>query len=67
MYISLTTSRTNGFRKWSDTHRPDNDDDDNSGGATPIAITEPPSDDIESSIQEPPNSPWLVPGTGSSF
>jgi hypothetical protein len=66
MYISLTTSRTDGFRKWSDTHRPDSNDDDNSGGATPIVITEPPCDDIEA-IQEPPDSPWLVPGTGSSF
>ena len=60
MYISLTTSSTNGFKRWSDTHRPD-DDDDFSGGVAPIAITEPPCDDIEA------HSPWLVPGTGSSF
>jgi len=66
MYISLTNSRTNGFKKWSDAHPPGNDDNDNSGGATPIAITAPPRSDSEA-IREPPHRPWLVPGAGSSF
>ena len=66
MYISLTSRRMNGFRRWSDEHRPSNDDDDNSGGATPIALTEPPSDEHEP-IWQPPHQPWHVPGTGSSF
>jgi hypothetical protein len=66
MYISLTSGRTNGFRHWSDAHPPSNDDDDNSGGATPIAVTEPPSDEHEP-IQEPSHQPWQVPGTGGSF
>ena len=66
MHISLNNSRTNGFKKWSDAHRPGNDDDDNSGGATPIAITEPPCRDGEEK-REPPHCPWLVPGAGSSF
>jgi len=52
MHISLTNSRANGFKKWSDANRPSNDDD-NPGGATPIAVTEPPADDREA-IEEPP-------------
>jgi hypothetical protein len=66
MYISLTNGRTQGWKKWSDAHRPDNDDDDNSGGATPIALTERPCDDREA-IKEAPHQPWLVPGVGTSF
>lgn len=66
MYISLNNSRANGFKKWSDAHRPGNDDDDNSGGATPIAITEPPSGEGEE-IREPSHRPWMVPGAGSSL
>jgi hypothetical protein len=41
MYISLADSLSYGFRKWADAHRPGNDDDP-SGGATPIAIAVPP-------------------------
>ena len=37
MYISLANSCTRGFKRWSNAHLPDNDDD-NSGGATPIAV-----------------------------
>jgi hypothetical protein len=65
MYISLTNGRTQGWKKWSDAHRPDNDDDDNSGGARPIALTEPPCDDREAI--RAPHQPWLVPGVGTSF
>jgi hypothetical protein len=65
MYISLANSRARGFRKWSDAIRPVNDDDDNSGGATPIAIAEPPEDDA--AIKEPPHQPWAVPGVGTSL
>jgi hypothetical protein len=66
VYISPTNSRANGFKKWSDAHPPGNDDNDNSGGATPIAITAPPSGNGEA-IWEPPHRPWLVSGSGSSF
>ena len=66
MYISLTNSRTQVLKKWSDAHRPGNDDDDNSGGATPIALTEPPCEDREAR-KELPHQPWLVPGVGTSF
>jgi hypothetical protein len=61
MYISLTNS---GFNKWSEDHRPSNDNDDNSGGATPIAIREPSSYEER---QEPPHHPWIIPGVGSAF
>jgi hypothetical protein len=64
MYISLTNSRTNGFAKWSTDHRASNDDD-NPGGAIPIAITKPPSD--REALEEAPHRPWGVPGVGGSF
>jgi hypothetical protein len=65
MYISLANSRAHGFRKWSDAIRPSNDDEDNSGGATPIAIAEPPEEDA--AIEEPSHQPWAVPGVGTSL
>jgi hypothetical protein len=65
MYISLANSQANGFKKWCDAHQPSNDDD-NPGGATPTAITEPPRDDCDV-IQEQPHYPWIVPGAGGSF
>jgi hypothetical protein len=67
MYISLAHSRTHGFMKWLDAHPPRNDDD-NPGGATPIAVVDPPSDDHETMEDAPaPHRPWRVPGVGSSF
>ena len=51
MYISLANSSTNGFEKWSDTHRPSDDDDRRE--LVPVTITEPPRDDREV-IEEPP-------------
>jgi hypothetical protein len=65
MYMSLVNSRMHGFKKFWDAHRPGNDDDDGSGGATPIALAEP-CDDGEVT-KEPPHRPWLVPGVGTSF
>jgi hypothetical protein len=64
MYISLADSRSNGFRKWSETHSPGSNDDDQPGGATPIAIAVPPIADAEVT---PEHRPWLIPGTGGSF
>jgi len=66
MYISLSNSRADGFKKWSDSHRPGNDDFDNSGGATPIAIAKPPGEDA-GAMKEPSHQPWLVPGVGGSL
>jgi hypothetical protein len=66
MYISLAESQANGFKKWWDAHQPSNDDD-SPGGATPIAITEPPCDDREVIQEQPQHRPWFVPGAGGSF
>ena len=68
MYISLTDSCANEFKKCSDALEPDNDND-NPGGATPIAVTEPPRDEHEAvqDIQDEPHRPWIVPGAGGSF
>jgi len=63
MPISLTTNR--GFKKWSKDHRPTNDNDDNSGGATPIAVRKPSSD--EEGIKEAVHRPWRIPGVGGVF
>lgn len=52
MQISLTSSQSNGFKKWSDAQRPGNDDD-SLGDTTPIPVNEPPADDREA-VQEPP-------------
>jgi hypothetical protein len=65
MYISVAYGRTHGFLKWLEAHRPGNDDDE-PGGATPIAIDEP-SDDGHEAMQAPPHQPWQVPGVGTSF
>jgi hypothetical protein len=61
MYISLTSR---GFNKSSKDHRPNNDNDDNTGGATPIAIRAPSSYEEE---QEATHRPWSIPGVGNAF
>jgi hypothetical protein len=66
MYISLSYSTTNGFKKWADAQRPGNKNDDGPDEAAPTNITEPPSDD-RAPIEVPPHQPWLVLGTGSLF
>jgi hypothetical protein len=65
MYISLTSSQTAGFKKWSDRFQPSNDDD-TPGGATPIAVIQPSRDGGEPR-GETMHRPWLVPGVGGSF
>jgi hypothetical protein len=65
MYISLANSRTKGFKKWSDSHHRGSNDDDQPGGATPIAVAVQPVDDAET--HEQAHRPWLVPGAGGSF
>jgi hypothetical protein len=65
MYISLMNSLSSGFRKWSDSHQP-NHNDDEVGDPCPMPIAEPHVDD-PAPIEEPPHHPWLVPGAGSSL
>jgi hypothetical protein len=65
MDISLASSRMNGFKKWSDDHPASGNDDDNPGGATPIALVKPPSDrDVPRDLL---HRPWGIPGVGGSF
>ena len=65
MYIFLATGHTLGSQRWRATRHPINDNDE-PGGATPIAIDEPSGDDREA-IDESGHRPWLVPGVGTAF
>jgi hypothetical protein len=63
MTTFLDASGANGFKKWSITHPPSsNDDEDPPGGATPIAIAVPALDEPIMAPPERPHRPWLVPG-----
>jgi hypothetical protein len=62
MHISLTNG---GFNDRSKGHRSSNDNDDNTGGATPIAVREPSSDG--DGPEEAPHRPWRIPGVGGAF
>jgi hypothetical protein len=62
MRISPTNS---GFNNRSKDHRPSNDNDDNTGGATPIAIGE--TSSYEERLEEAPHRPWSIPGVGGAF
>ena len=53
MYISLANSTSDGFKKWSDDHRPSDRGDNDPDESVPATITEPPRDDREV-IEEPP-------------
>ena len=64
MQISLAASSINGFRKWSKDRSPSCNEDENSGGATPIVVVEP----ADRKTPNPtPHRPWIVPGVGGSF
>ena len=63
MHIAPTNNR--GFKTWSKDHRATNDNDDNSGGATPIAVRKPSS--AEEGLEEVVHRPWRIPGVGGAF
>ena len=63
MHISPTNNR--GFKKWSKDYRSTNDNDDNSGGATPIAVRKPSS--AEEGLEQIVHRPWRIPGVGGAF
>jgi hypothetical protein len=67
MFISLERSSAVGFRKWSDSQKPDSNDDDdpNRGNTAVIAALARPSPVLNNA--EDPHRPWLVPGVGTSF
>lgn len=62
MHISPTNS---GFNNWSKDYRSNNDNDDNPGGATPIALGESSSDREE--LEKAAYRPWRIPGVGGAF
>jgi hypothetical protein len=65
--MSLPESRANRFTKWSIAYRLGSNDDDQPGGAAPIAITAPDLDDPIIASPEQPHRPWLVPGVGTAL
>jgi hypothetical protein len=46
MYICFATSRAAGFKKWSDAHPRESNDDDYPAGAPPVALAAPSIGDI---------------------
>lgn len=77
MFISLERSRAEGFRSWSDSRKPDSNDNDdpdhdNTGVMTARARVSPVLNDLlidgpVTNGAEDPHRPWLVPGVGTSF
>src|SRR5258708_31567931 len=53
MHISFATSRSGGFKKWSDEHPPASNDDDYPSGVTPVAIAVPRVDEPEMMLKRP--------------
>jgi hypothetical protein len=61
MTIFLNASGANGFTKWSIAHPLNANDDDEPGGATPMAIAVPALDDEPIiAVPEQPDRPWLA-------
>ena len=65
MDVSPARSGINGFKKWPKDQLPSSNDDDQPGGATPIALNAPPSD--REALEEVRYRPWVIPGVGRSF
>jgi len=64
MNISLANRRLNAFKKWSISHLPStNDDNDPAGGATPTALGQPSRVTPEGRA----HCPWAIPGVGGAF
>ena len=61
MTIFSNARGANGFAKWSIAHPPNGNDDDEPGGATPMAIAVPAFDDEPIiAVSEQPDRPWLA-------
>ena len=77
MFISLERSRAKGFRRWSDSQKPDSNDNDdpdrgNTAVMTSLARIGPVLDGRLSrhpltTGAKDEHRPWLVPGVGTSF
>ena len=65
MGVFLASGGVNGFKNWSKDHLPSSNDDDQPGGATPLAIKAPlPNREALDDVQ---HRPWIVPGVGGAF
>ena len=65
MYISLRDSCAKGFKKWSDAHQPEIENDIRAGEGDGVGAADP---DLENKVMtspERPHRPWLVPGVGT--
>jgi hypothetical protein len=67
MFISLERSSAVGFRKWSDSQKPDrNDNDDPNRGNTAVMTALARLSPVLKRAEDS-HRPWLVPGAGTSF
>jgi hypothetical protein len=68
MYISLAGTRAMGFRRWSESHQPsENDNEIDVPRVDSLARADL---GIENTVTAPPEerrAPWLVPGMGNTF
>ena len=60
--IFLSASRVHGVKLWSATHTLANNDDDPTGGATPVVLPIPATDEQIMASPEQPHRPWLIQG-----
>jgi hypothetical protein len=68
MYISLTDSRAQGFKKWSEAHQPHcNDDASDVVRIDALRVIEQGSGYALTAAVEGLRAPWLVPGAASTF
>ena len=61
MYIPPRDSCAKGFKKWSDAHQPEINNDVCAGGGYGVVATDP---DLDNRVMTSPHRPWLVPGVG---
>ena len=67
MFISLERSSAVGFRKWSDSQKPDsNGNHDPNRGVTAVMTALVRLSPVLNGAEDP-HRPWLVPGAGTSF
>ena len=60
--IFLSSYRSHGVKQRSGAHAPINDDDDPAGGATPIILPVPATDEQIMATTEQPHRRWLIQG-----
>jgi len=64
MYISPRDNCAKGFKKWSDAHQPEINEDVRAGEGYGVVATDPDLDNRVMTSRERPHRPWLVPRRG---